>query len=704
MLRIGIIVVIWLTAGLFAQDIEDKTQDSYRIETVREGNGPKEIRFISPDGDIVKVLPVKKVEYLKSKEPGKEIMNWSEVLVSQNSRFALQIECSELVDAEYKMAISNDSNLRFSYINAEGKVLWRKNFVVWHEGPGWMTYGYKISHNGESILFFRSKELDYIEFETEIYVFDTLGNKLTQVTYNSLIEGNEISPDGKIVGVVVFKDKDGKIGRHLFFLDVETGRTKVVKARGERWKGSFVLSSSTEPPESGKVRLIWQPYGEEYQVPGGGLKMKDILFDSLPDDLSTLLDKEESKERSKIELIPVYEKTFEDTIVDVIFDEAEMTIKEAKTAGWKQKVFTNEEKIEGKATVPYPEVVFVPREVVHPVYHDIKEINFLYKNGELRKKISIDSNNERVITSPCKKFIVIKRIPAEYGLNIQGGILYRSDGEEVWRKDEGPFPVAVNDEGYVVANYFDWMYDPYDFVIYNPQGQEIVRIADPLEEVREKWFSAQFSKDGNYIVVRYTDTRSKSLIILLTKEGKIVWKKDFNYLAHVYKIHSGIGIWGESFKGFQVYIFFLDWDGQLKWKTQVKLFGWTHLKVSQDNQKVFAISSTGTACCFDISTGEILWIHKEDWTPDYKSRRCPSNVPEFIEIDVLDNRMFVIGKYTDKDLQWYGSSFFVFNSEDGTLIQKIDYPNKRITLFSHNNKIFLLDIDAGKIVSLRIEE
>ncbi|MEN3045516.1 MAG: hypothetical protein ABDH49_00790 [Candidatus Hydrothermales bacterium] len=42
-----------------------------------------------------------------------------------------------------------------------------------------------------------------------------------------------ISPNGKIIGGYISKEMGGKWIRHLFFLDVETGRTKVVRAEGK---------------------------------------------------------------------------------------------------------------------------------------------------------------------------------------------------------------------------------------------------------------------------------------------------------------------------------------------------------------------------------------------------------------------------------------------------------------------------------------
>ena len=54
-----------------------------------------------------------------------------------------------------------------------------------------------------------------------------------------------------------------------------------------------------------------------------------------------------AEDKSVIKLVPVYEKTFQDTIVDVIFDTATVSISEAKAMGWKEEAFNEEERRRG---------------------------------------------------------------------------------------------------------------------------------------------------------------------------------------------------------------------------------------------------------------------------------------------------------------------------------------------------------------------
>jgi outer membrane protein assembly factor BamB len=420
----------------------------------------------------------------------------------------------------------------------------------------------------------------------------------------------------------------------------------------------------------------------------------------------SFVNSEENNNESNIEFIPVYEKIFQDSIIDVIFDTATVSIEEAYQLGWSERAFGAEKKKE--VLISYPKVLFISKRV-YPLYKydNIKEIIFLDRDGKQKNKVTINQNKvERVHLSPRKKRILIERKPDEYDLSIQGGILLDSDGKLIWQKDEGPYPIAVNDEGYAVASYFDDMYVPYDCIVYDPQGKEIQRISNPLGEYQEQWLSANFSVKGNYVVIRYTDTRTKSILYALTKKGDILWQEEFDYLLHICRVYEELGIFGSSYDGgsSNVSIFNLDWLGEEIWNAPIEVGGALRMKVLEGRNNIFSISHTGYLWCIDNNTGKILWRHREDWSPLNNMERWPDSVPNFQEFEINFDNVFVIGKCIDKNRRWYSSTLFVFSSRDGKALQKKEYPNTRISLFLHNNRIFLLDIDKGKISSFVLEE
>jgi len=293
--------IIGLIACFYAQNMGNKPEEGYRIEVAKETvqtasyvkTKEKEIRFISPEGKVLKILPYDTWE------------EKSKIILSPNLRYLIKKdEIVRLSEEEVKKAQEREelfssrlSLLKFHFINAMGKVKWSKEFVI--EGVGdevFCPYFLSISGDGSRIVFSKNHSISYYKDKCLIVVYDTLGNEVISFWLNHYVESKpEISQDGKIVGAEVYFPPEGSntsmTVKHLFFLDVETGRTKFVKAEGKGWRGYFILSSTPFPPQNKQVRLGWQPLDKKYdKIPGGGVKTRDIAFDEIPDDLSTLFE------------------------------------------------------------------------------------------------------------------------------------------------------------------------------------------------------------------------------------------------------------------------------------------------------------------------------------------------------------------------------------------------------------------------------
>ena len=94
---------------------------------------------------------------------------------------------------------------------------------------------------------------------------------------------------------------------------------------------------------------------------------------------------EEKAIEQNIRLETIYEKTFEDTIIDAIFDTTTVSIEEAKRMGWKTYLLNEEDKMENKALISYPKALIV-KDKESP---GKKTIKFLNKNGEETQTIQI---------------------------------------------------------------------------------------------------------------------------------------------------------------------------------------------------------------------------------------------------------------------------------------------------------------------------
>jgi len=266
--------------------IEKKDEGRDTIQNVRKGS----LVFFSPDGKVIKKI---------SLDYSVERLEFKEVKISDNGKYALY--CEVLPKNELKMhtedkyimwtgeGLSGWAPYRITFFNNKGKVLWRKTYEV-----KFAEYAYDvdevISGNGERVVLYYSEGVGYMKVKGHLIVLDTLGKEIVRIDTEDPLGCIGISNDGKIVGAKTSKNINGVYIRHLFFLDVETGRTKVVKAEGEgegeKWKGGFGFYNN------GQIRLYWIPIGEKYdKIPGGGEKMKVISFDELPEDLSSLFEK-----------------------------------------------------------------------------------------------------------------------------------------------------------------------------------------------------------------------------------------------------------------------------------------------------------------------------------------------------------------------------------------------------------------------------
>jgi hypothetical protein len=264
--------------------MQDKDENGYRIEVAEEklrgGENEEELRFISPEGNVVKAIPY---------------VNWQDrarITVSPDSRYLIQSAVLSSGSEE------KNPEVEISFVDAKGEDRWSKSFEVeymlsqTHEGDQ-MPYFFRVSKDGSAIAFIRSHDTYKKDWWSDIIVFDTLGNEIASVSHvPPQMEGSpsdfEISPDGKIIGAVVFpqSENESNIGRHFFFLDVETGETKLVKAEGEGWEVWFSLLTQFETEEGVKslpskhVKIWWKIKGKRGKT--------IISFDEIPLDISTL--------------------------------------------------------------------------------------------------------------------------------------------------------------------------------------------------------------------------------------------------------------------------------------------------------------------------------------------------------------------------------------------------------------------------------
>jgi len=422
-----------------------------------------------------------------------------------------------------------------------------------------------------------------------------------------------------------------------------------------------------------------------------------------------------AEDKSVIKLIPVYEKTFQDTIVDVIFDTATVNIEKAKAMGWKEEAFNEGERAKGEATISYPKVVMVSRGRELGWYaperrnsYYLKEIRFYNKKGKLLNTLEIGTKgDEWVHISANHKYVLISKIPAEYNSEYSGGILYNNEGKRICEIN-GPTPIAVSDEGYMIAAYLDWQVPPElggSFYIYNPSGKLIKTIKNPDKEKTAPLF-AKYSKDGEYAVLVFKATTfPPTVICLIKKTGKILWKKEFpefRFSARDKEINLQIDKGSlllldkydrKTGKRGKPFVSFIDWQGNLEWAIGLERRGSIILEVLENEEKACVVSEIGYIWCVGLSNGELLWKSKLPWAPG-PGERWSWELPRLKELIIRDKTIYTIAK---QGTDGHNATLYIFNSENGGLLKKVEYPLEKITFAKCKEGIGLINITKRKM-------
>lgn len=403
-------------------------------------------------------------------------------------------------------------------------------------------------------------------------------------------------------------------------------------------------------------------------------------------------EKDSFQTEPKVNLKVVYEKIFDEPIVDVIFDTATVSIEEARKIGWRDEAFTAESNTNGKALISYPKVVFVSQGRELDWYvperrssYYTKEIRFYDRNGKITTRLSLKKFGEEYIhLSPQNKYVFVSRLPTEWDPGYSGGVLYDLDGKKIW-EIEGPTPIAISDEGYAVAAHLDWDVPPApggDFYVYDSKGKLITTIENPWKKKTAPLF-AKFSKDGEYALLSfYVETYYPTIFVLITKEGRIVWRREFpEYYFHGALEETDIlpnkGIVTLIGKG-TAKAFSLDWKGNFRWSIPSDIFSNSWCMFSRNSSRVYIATAKGYLLCLNESNGETIWMQKKDngFTEMYEQNQC-----------------IVVKEWRTKCC--------IFDSETGKLKAEIEYPNQ-IFLVTHNETIFVIDPTNNRIEGIKI--
>jgi hypothetical protein len=289
-----------------------------------------------------------------------------------------------------------------------------------------------------------------------------------------------------------------------------------------------------------------------------------------------------SEETPEIKLTAVYEKTFDEPIVDVIFDTATVSIGEATTMGWKEAFL---EKMKDREALTYPSVLITNN-----------EIKFLEVNGKKKKSISrivegvewkdkqgthIGEGKIKVSKSKNGKYLALA-IPKE-GSSLGEGekgnlVIYEKDGKELWRIEN-----VYLSNGYIVPS---------------PNGKYAISL--PPEEYRAG-FPYYYSEKGN--------------VELKVKRWEDGWKKGYAVSEYAFSENGDYLIMGgfNTHNYGEPFILMFDANGNNLWVKMCK-YGINDLFFVNDSYIIVSQKQPDiNKCNFSLLkiSGEIVWESKE---------------------------------------------------------------------------------------------
>ncbi|MEW6607028.1 MAG: hypothetical protein AB1414_06180 [bacterium] len=218
----------------------------------------------------------------------------------------------------------------------------------------------------------------------------------------------------------------------------------------------------------------------------------------------------------------VLEYKSDEPIVDVIFDIATMTVKEAMALGVKG---LGQRKNTEIVNVKYPKVVMLKDETVS--FERVKTIKFLDKYGEIKKEIDTSNKTLWVKLSKNKEYILVeKTFYPEVSGNISEKVegiekveseVLNKEGKILWNVTHKLAVTYLSPNGkYIVGNFSHFSPEGwgYSVLIYNEKGLVKVVKNERMQP------HIDFSKDGSWFAVTIGTIDWKLSDKILEKTGR----------------------------------------------------------------------------------------------------------------------------------------------------------------------------------------
>jgi hypothetical protein len=200
------------------------------------------------------------------------------------------------------------------------------------------------------------------------------------------------------------------------------------------------------------------------------------------------------------EAVLLWEKDFGEEVVDVIFDEAEMTVEEARALGFKG---LEQREATDTVVVQYPKVLMIKDENAK---HEplVKSIKFLDEKGSVKKEVPLQryipdkQSPARINIAKNRQYIRINTPikEDEHGDLVEAeSVILDTAGNVLWSIKHNLSIVYLSPDGKYIVGVptLDWSDAP--IYVYNEKGL--------VKEIKKNtsWWDIDFSADGSYFAV-----------------------------------------------------------------------------------------------------------------------------------------------------------------------------------------------------------
>jgi len=349
----------------------------------------------------------------------------------------------------------------------------------------------------------------------------------------------------------------------------------------------------------------------------------------------------EAKE-SGIKLIPVYEKTFEDTIVDVIFDTVTVTLKEAKAMGWKEEAFSEEEKARGRVKIDYAKIIIFKKKTREYIGF------FDWRGKEVKKYIT--KPDAIALVSLNGKFIGITTpIECSKGECETRFTMMTDKGDVIWEIEglgTGPYEPSPDGKWAIGLPSVEVAEAPLE--IYNKNGL-FKKIENPYGIIEYC-----FSNDGEYLAISVGESsvwwNPEGYLMWMNSSGEIIWKAE------------NLNVWNMYFSPGSKYLCF---------------------KSAKDSVSmilnVFRIANRTNIANFGLGKGKLYYFF-------------PSNENNLLVANGIEKRLYLLNIVENK-IRWQvnmkeGTPRTVMATEGLDKIVVGAYPNK-VYIFDKNGELLV---------------